>query len=113
MLNTIKNYCDVEKFIDTAENMIEKYGWQKKVVYPYSFPVKVTKIISDLKDFDSCTRGSQEYLISLANGLAPIMNEWEEREQEEKIDCRIKKSGKIIRLSPDMVIIFGDLVEVL
>ena len=112
MLDTIKNYYDVEKFIDTAENMIEKYGWQNRVVHPYSLPVKVMKNISDLKDFDNCTRGSQEYLISLANGLAPIMNKWEEQEQEGKI-CRIKKSGKIIRLSPDMLDIFGDLVEVL
>lgn len=113
MLNTIKsmNYSDVAAFVKDAEAMIVKYGWQEKTVMPYSFKMKVTKIIDDLKDYSRCTRGSQEYLISLANGLAPIMNKWEEYENAKKITVRIRKSGKIIRITADELELFDDLVE--
>ena len=111
MLKEIKRSSDVAEFIATAENMITQYGWQNKTVHPYSFPMKVTKIIEDLKDSDRCTEGSKDYLIALANGLAPIMNSWEEYEHAEKITVRIKKSGKIIKILASDLEMFADLVE--
>lgn len=111
MLKEIKRSPDVAEFIATAENMIAKYGWQDKTVHPYSFPMKVTKIIEDLKDYDRCTEESKDYLIALANGLAPIMNSWEEYEHAEKITVRIKKSGKITKILASDLEMFADLVE--
>lgn len=112
MLNKIERRADVDEFIKIAENMITKYGWQEKTVHPYSFSMKVTKIIDDLKDYDRCTKGSKEYLISLANGLAPILNSWEEYENAEKITVRVKKSGKIAQILAEDLDAFSDLVEV-
>lgn len=111
MLNKIEKRADVAEFIKTAESMIVKYGWQDKTVHPYSYPMKVTKIIEDLKDYDKCTEGSKDYLIALANGLVPIMNSWEEYEHAEKITVRIKKSGKITKITADDLEMFADLVE--
>lgn len=115
MLNKIENRSAeaVMAFIKDAEEMINKYGWQDKTVTPYSFPVKVTKIIDDLKDYTRCTEGSQDYLISLANGLPRILNKWEEYENTPKIKVKIKKSGKIIEICEDELETFSDLVEVI
>ena len=65
------------KFVENAEKMVRKYGWEDRVTYPYRYPIKVTEIIADCKDYDNCTSGTQMYLVSLANGLIDIMNEWE------------------------------------
>lgn len=115
MLHQIKrkSAAEVELFIKEAESMIEKYGWQEKTVRPYSFNVKVTKIIADLKDYRRCTSGSQEYLISLANGLAKILNSWEEFENKEKIEVRSKKTGKIGKICKEDLEMFADLVEII
>lgn len=69
----------VKEFVKEAERMVREYGWEDRNVHPYGFPMKVTKIISDLKDYDKCTRGSKEYLVDMANGLADIINKWEEQ----------------------------------
>ena len=111
MLKEIKGYFlgeQVEEFVKEAERMIELYGWQDMITHPYpNCPVKVTKIIADLKDYDRCTRGSKEYLVMLANGLGKIMNKWEEYEQQPKIMVRILKTGieKELRkeLAKDMI----------
>lgn len=98
MLKEIKGYFleeQVRDFVKEAERMIETYGWQEMVTHPYpNCPVKVTKIIADLKDYDQCTRGSREYLIQLANGLSRILNKWEEYELQPKIRVRILNTGK-------------------
>ena len=87
---------EVDSFVKEAEGMIRKYNWEERIVHPYpNCPLKVTKIISDLKDYDRCTSGSKDYLILLANGLADIMNAWEEHELAPKIKVRSLKSGKI------------------
>lgn len=100
MLNKIEGrynwYAQVEAFVLEAEKMVEAYGWEDEIVHPYAnCPIKVTKIIADLKDFDRCTNGSQEYLIQLANGLADILNKWEEHELQPKVKVRSLKGGKI------------------
>ena len=93
--------AQVESFIKEAERMVQEYGWQEWTVHPYSFPMKITKIVDDLKDYDRCTKGSKEYLIQLANGLAEIMNAWEEREKAPKIRVMVLDSGKVIEIEED------------
>ena len=90
---------DVAVFIDEANALIEKYGWQDRTVMPYSYPEKVTKIVNELRDYSRCTTGSKHYLIALANGLADILEAWERHELEPKLTIRSKKTGKIVEVS--------------
>ena len=110
MLKEIKSryHVRIEMFelIDEAERMIAKYGWEERTVYPYSFPMKVTKIIAECKDFDICTSGTREYLVQLANGLVPILNAWEDHENRPKIDVRILATGKIVSVEKDIGMVF-------
>lgn len=95
MLTKIKtgaNLIERQKFIREADRMISEYGWQDKVVHPWSYPIKITSIIDDLRDYDSCTIGSKHQIISLVNGLADILNEWEKVELEPKV----MYNGKLI-----------------
>ena len=115
MLKKLEGYIitsdSVKEFVKEAERMIRRYGWQDATVHPYEFPMKVTKIIRNLKDYDKCTRCSKDYLVDLANGLARIMNKWEECEQEEKITVRIIKGaseGKVLTMAKSLA---DDLVE--
>lgn len=85
-------------FVKEAERMIEAYGWQKRTVSPYSFSMPLAKVIKDLKDYDICTDGSKEYLISLANGLTDIMNAWEKHAKEPKVEVIVIDSGKRVAL---------------
>ena len=92
MLKEIKGYFageQVKEFVKEAERMIEEYGWHDRTVRPYNFNMPVTKIINDLKDYDICTEGSKEYLVTLANGLAEIMNSWENQHKEATIKAVI------------------------
>ena len=114
MLKKIDGYnkaAQVEAFVKEAEVMVDRFGWQEREVHPYSYPVKVTKIISDLKDYGICTRGSQGYLVALANGLADIMNAWAEREDTPKVKVRVISSGNIIELHEADLDMFEGLVE--
>jgi len=103
---------DRDEFLKTAMEMVKKYGWENEEVYPYSFPLKITKILDDFADFDRCTEGSKEYLIQLVNGLADILNKWEEKELEEKVEVRIKQTGKVIKISRSSLELLGKFVEV-
>ena len=93
--------AQVDSFVKEAERMVQEYGWQERTVHPYSFPMKVTKIVDDLKDYERCTSGSKLYLIGLANGLAEIMNAWEEQEKAPKIRVMVLDSGKVIEIEED------------
>lgn len=95
MLDEVKDIKSAYKFVKDGWAMVKKYGWYDKVVYPYSYPVKVTKILHDVADYRECTKGSQEYLNTLANGTAKILNHWEEVENEEDVVIRRIKDGKI------------------
>lgn len=99
------------EYIKAAWDMVNKYGWQDRMVYPYSFGMKVTKILEDMNDFDRCTSGSKEYLVSLFNGLVDILNAWERDELEEKIEVRIITSGKVIKINKKDLDMFEGLVE--
>ena len=106
MLNVIVNDSNrrksVMEFVKEAERMIDKYNWQNKTVHPYSYPVKITKVIKDIKSFDNCTECSKEYLVCLANGLGRILNSWEKYENSNKIKIKGIKSGQVIVVNEDI-----------
>ena len=105
MLNRISGRrwsAQVDAFVKEADRMIREYGWQDKEVYPYSYPVPVTEIVDSLRDFDSCTRSSQGYLVDLANGLAGIMNSWETYEKMPKRSVRDVETGHVFSVSEEM-----------
>ena len=119
MLNKI-NYksfdvrAQLDTFIEEAERMVAAYGWENKVTHPYAHcPVKVTKIINDLKDYDRCTRGSQDYLISLANGFADVLNSWEKYELAPKIKVRIIATGDIAEVTHDTAEYMKEYIEII
>lgn len=96
MLEYRNSKNDREAFIEEAEAMIEKYGWENRTVMPYNdVTMKITDIINHFKDYDRCTKGSQEYLVGLINGLGSIMNSWEKYENEPKIKIKMIRSGAI------------------
>ena len=116
MLNKIKNRYnareEMQKLVAEATEMVERYGWQDKVTWPYpSCPTKVTKILADCRDYDRCTKGSKEYLVQLINGLVPILNSWEEYELAPKVSVRIKGTGKVVRILKDDLDLFEGLCE--
>ena len=101
-------------FVDEAEKMIARYGWEERTVMPWAhINLKVVQIVKDCKDYDNCTSGSKDYLISLVNGLVPIMNSWEEYEHKPKAKVRIIKSGKITYICEDDLDMFDGLIEVI
>lgn len=94
------NAADRQKFIDEAERMIYTYGWEDRTVMPWEHcELRITTIINDLKTFDQMTSESKSYFIDVVNGLADIMNAWEEHEREPKVTVKSLKSGKIMRIS--------------
>lgn len=102
---------EVLAFINEADRMISTYGWEEKTVFPYSFPVKVTKIIDDLRCFDNCSESSKDYLVSLANGLPNLMNHWEERELEPQVRVRFTNTGREKTIPQSDVDTFTELFE--
>lgn len=97
----------VKEFAEKAEEMIVKYGWEDRVTYPYpNCRTKVTKIVDDLKDYDNCTEGSQDYLVLLANGFADILNAWEQHELAPKVMIKSKTNGKIVEMEKELAEMF-------
>lgn len=118
MLNKI-NYksfdvrAQLNAFIKEAERMVAAYGWENKVTHPYgNYQVKVTKIINDLKDYDKCS-GSQDYLISLANGFADVLNSWEKYELAPKIKVRFIATGDIVEVTHDTAEYMKEYIEII
>ena len=99
---------EMASFVREAERMVRAYGWENAEVHPYSYAMKVTKVIADLKDYDVCTDCTKDYLVSLANGLARILTKWEEYEAEPKVTVRVIESGKEISCRKSFA---SDLVE--
>ena len=100
-------------WVSEAEKLVEKYGWQDKEVRPYPrCPIKVTKILRDCKDYDRCTRGTKDYLLSLATGLKGILEAWERNELAPKVTVKVKSTGKVIQILEEDFVLFKDLVEV-
>lgn len=103
--------AQVQAFKEELERMITEYGWQDKAVHPYSYPMPLTTILGYLKDYDRCTSGSRDYIISLANGLAGILNAWEEYEKAPKIAVRMIKTGKIAHILESDLDMFEGVAE--
>ena len=108
MLNKVRGgSSEMAAFVREADRMIRTYGWENADVHPYSYAVKVTKVVDDLRDYDACTEGTKSYLVALANGLVPILNAWEAYEKEPMVLVRVVDSGKVIScregLARDMV----------
>lgn len=93
---------EVKAFVKEAEGMVNKYGWQDRTVTPWGYAEKVTKTISYISDFGRCTFSSKQMLITLANGLAKVLNAWEEQELT-GVELRSVKTGKVVKVDPAMV----------
>ena len=116
MLNELKNGKwvhsistaeEVNAFVKEAESMVEKYGWQDRTVSPWGYAEKVTKTISTIKDFPQCTFSSKQMIITLANGLARVMNAWEQQELH-GIVLKSVKTGKVVKVDPELADIYLD-----
>lgn len=94
-------------FIGEAEEMIKKYGWEDRNVHPFERPINIGKVIEYLRDYEECTVDSKWYLLDYANGLAKIMNVWEEQEKT-YITVRSISSGKTVKIDPDLADIYLD-----
>lgn len=109
MLNKITgNYgigSQVASFVEEADRMIETYGWQDRTVAPYMHAEPLMKYIGWLKDYDKCTSGSKAHLVILANGLADVLNAWEDHEKAATVKCRLlrgKHAGETRMCEPWM-----------
>lgn len=91
---------DVAEYVKEARRMVSTYGWEEKEVYPYSYPEKVTKIIDMISDYPDCTTGTKYYLLDYANGLAKILNAWEDVELNGVL-VRNPRTGKVFKLKED------------
>jgi len=81
MLNKITRGNESEQvkaFVAEAKRMVDAYGWQDRVTYPYSFSVPVLDTIDELAHFDEYTKSSQDLLVCMANGFAKNLNSWAE-----------------------------------
>lgn len=104
----------LKQFTLKAENIIHKYHWENKIVYPYAnCPVSAMKIINECKDYDRCTTGSKEYLILLAEGFRKRLEAWIKYEEAPKVTVKIIASGKIKQILASDVEIFRDFIEVI
>lgn len=103
----------VRAFVDEANRMVARYGWEKRTTCPWGFAEPVTKTIREISWYDESTSGSKDMIITLANGLADIMNAWERHEQEPKVSVRVIKTGKVKAVSrefAEMLVEDGDAV---
>lgn len=85
MLGKVTDIKSAYKFVKDGWAMVKKYGWYDRTVRPYNWNEKVTKILHEVADYGKCTKCSQLYLNSLANGLVDIMNAWEKFELEDDV----------------------------
>lgn len=116
MLNKISGWYgwseQMRDFAEEMERMLNAYGWQDEVVHPYqNCPVKLSKMLSDFREFDLCTDDSKVYLVELANGLPSILNEWERYELAPKVKVR-DKNGKVFTITEEWLEPLEGLVEI-
>lgn len=84
---------DYKEFVKTATEMVAKYGWELRTVSPWGFAEKVPEVIKQV----GCRQ--TPYRRTLANGLAQIMNAWENTEVNGV--SIVTKSGKVIKVSKE------------
>ena len=93
---------EVEQWRAEARALVEKYGWEDRVVTPYSVAVPVLEVIEYGGDISNCTKDSYHHVLQMLNGLVPILNHWEEAENT-GVPIKNKITGKIFKVIPDIV----------
>ena len=95
----------LETQVAEAEQMIERYGWQKMTIAPYGHAEPLMQYIGWMHDYRNCTEGSKGVLIALWNGLADVLNAWEQSVKERTVRVVIlsgNHKGEERMLSPWM-----------
>jgi hypothetical protein len=92
-----------EEFIrwsDEAAALVHKYDWENRSVWPWNYPIPVTKIINDIHGAAQYSFGSKWELYLLAKGLTDIFNAWEKKEIE-GVTLKNLKTGKIFKIDKE------------
>jgi hypothetical protein len=95
----------LEAQVAEAEQMIERYGWQKMTIAPYGHAEPLMRYIEWMKDYRNCTDGSKDTLIAVWNGMADVLNAWEQSAKERTVRVTIlsgRHEGEERMLSPWM-----------
>ena len=92
------------KAVGEIESMIAKYGWDNETSCPFGDSMKFSEILKCLKEdeYENCTKGSQLYLIELANGFMNVLEARERYELAPKVTV-ISPKGKTSRVTEDML----------
>ena len=92
-----------EEFIrwsDEAAALVHKYDWENRSVWPWHYPIPVTKIINDIHGAAQYSFGSKWELYLLAKGLTDIFNAWEKKEIE-GVTLKNLKTGNIFKVDKE------------
>ena len=92
-----------EEFIrwsDEAAARVHKYDWENRSVWPWNYPIPVTKIINDIHGAAQYSFGSKWELYLLAKGLTDIFNAWEKKEIE-GVTLKNLKTGNIFKVDKE------------
>lgn len=92
-----------EEFIrwsDEAAALVHKYDWENRSVWPWNYPIPVTKIINDIHGAAQYSFGSKWELYLLAKGLTDIFNAWEKKEIE-GVTLKNLKTGNIFKVDKE------------
>jgi hypothetical protein len=95
----------LEAQVAEAEQMIERYGWQKRTISPYGHAEPLMRYIGWMHDYRNCTDGSKDTLIAVWNGMADVLNAWEQSVKERTVRVTIlsgRHEGEERMLSPWM-----------
>lgn len=103
ILKTNKIPTDEEfiRWANDAAALIYKYDWENRSVWPWNYPIPLTKIVNDIYDAPLYTYGSKVELYLLAKGLTNILNAWE-RTELEGVKIRSLKTGKVSKVDKDI-----------
>lgn len=96
---------EVSKFVEEATRMITAYGWEDRTVTPWGYAEKVTKTVKTVSEYPACTFGTKQTLITLANGLARVMNAWEQQELTD-ITLTNTKTGRTVKVPEELADIY-------
>jgi hypothetical protein len=93
-----------EEFIrwsDDAAALVQKYKWENKTVRPWSYPIEIIRLISDIRTAPQCTYGSKVELYLLAEGLTRILNRWEDTELN-GVTLKNLKTGETFKIDKEL-----------
>lgn len=93
------------RWADDAAALVHRYGWEKRTIRPWSYPVTIVSIIEEAKEAPKSTFGSRGQTYLLAKGLTEILNYWEDRELH-GVAIRGVVTGEVIKVYSDEVEFF-------